>query len=319
MNIINRFIKYRLKAGFAQFVILSVTAVIILFVENHFFPRAKILVELNILGRTSAILVALIAFIFFALERKRLYQQKKYPFPWKDFAIFFPLQLITFALFFSFKWLVIKNPFLVDQLFVWLVIIRYLMPLTMVAFLGLAIYGVRFISKFFKSIVLSFTLAFIFFQISLLFKHFWRLFSTLTTVIVNFLLGLGFITHTDLQAGLAPWLQASSFGAYIEWPCAGIESLSLFILLYLFIMVVDRKQINKKRAILAFFFGICGMFLVNVLRIYLLFLSGIFINPHFAIHVFHTNIGWSLFIIYFAIFWLLIYNYLRGPKLKASL
>ena len=309
---LKRFFQLRLKSGFGLFLIKSVILVAILVAEYQFFPRAKALVQLNILGRTPDVLILFVGLIFFALERYRLYDLKKESFEWKTLVIFFPIHLAFFLGFFVFKGFLISNPQLIEQYFGWWVPIRYLFPMATVIFLGLSLYGMRFTKKFFKSLLISFVLAFAIFHISFLFQYCWRFFSTLVTVIVHFLLQLSFPdTFMNLSAPVAPRLEAAGFGGSIETPCSGIESLSLFILLYTLIIVIDRKLINKKRVVIAFIFGLPGMFLVNVLRIYLLFLAGILINPQFATHQFHTNIGWVLFLAYFAIFWLLSYNWLR--------
>jgi len=95
----------------------------------------------------------------------------------------------------------------------------------------------------------------------------------------------------------------NNFRVIIGQPCSGIDSMLLFISLYLIIAIMDWKRINKKMAILLFFIGAVGMYLTNILRIFILFLVGIYISPKFAVGLFHTNIGWILFIIFFFIYW----------------
>jgi exosortase/archaeosortase family protein len=76
-------------------------------------------------------------------------------------------------------------------------------------------------------------------------------------------------------------------------------------------VVVDWKEINKKRAALLFLPALVGLFLVNVLRIYLLYLVAIHISPKLAIGLFHSYAGTVLFIIYFIVFLKIFYSWLK--------
>lgn len=309
---LKRFFRLRLKSGFGQFLINSAILVGVLFLENHFFPRAKVLIQLNVIGRTSAVLIFYVGLIFFMLERHRLYTLEKKPYHLKSLAIFFPIHLIFYFGFFYFKSFLIANPDLINQYFWYWVVLRYFLPIACVAFLGLAIFGTRLIKKFSKSIIIAFALAYAVFHLSFLFRQYWRFFSTLVTLTVAFLLKLQFPDVIyDLKDPIAPRLEVSGISMSIESPCSGVESMSLFILLYVFIVVLDRKVINKKRAVIAFFPGFLGMLLVDSLRIYSLYIMAILVSREFAIHQFHTNIGWVLFLCYFALFWAVSYNWLK--------
>jgi exosortase/archaeosortase family protein len=51
-----------------------------------------------------------------------------------------------------------------------------------------------------------------------------------------------------------------------------------------------------------------GLYLVNILRVYLLVLIGATISPKLAIQLFHTYAGMLLFIAYFFLFWTVFYR-----------
>jgi exosortase/archaeosortase family protein len=54
-----------------------------------------------------------------------------------------------------------------------------------------------------------------------------------------------------------------------------------------------------------------GLFLVNILRVYLLIVIGASISPDLALTLFHTYAGIILFIIYFLLFWLTFYKWMK--------
>jgi exosortase/archaeosortase family protein len=81
-------------------------------------------------------------------------------------------------------------------------------------------------------------------------------------------------------------------------------------------MVLDFKRLRKTWAIFLFFVGAVGMFLTNLLRIFLLFIVGVYISPSFAVGMFHTNVGWILFIIYFFIYWWIVSKVIYKKHLK---
>jgi hypothetical protein len=77
----------------------------------------------------------------------------------------------------------------------------------------------------------------------------------------------------------------------------------MFAGLYLFIFLLDFKKMDKKAALIIFPIGLIGTYAFNILRIFLLYLTGVYISPEFAVGLFHQNIGWVLFIVYFFVFW----------------
>lgn len=286
----------------------------VLYAEKHLYPTSKLLAQLNVLGRTSVIILFLVIIIFVAFERRRIFNIKKFKFNIKSLSIFIPLHLLSFGAFYFFKKILIDNPSYIDEYNILVLVFRYLLPLLTVIFLFLALFSYKFIKDYRRSIIVSFVLAILFFQISMLFKQYWEIFARITTDAVAFLLGLSFDdVIVRYQAG-GPLLGAKNFTALIQSPCSGIEGLSLFLFLFILIVVIDRKEISWFKATIAGIIGLLGMFAVNIVRIYLLYLVGIYYDPRVAVTYFHTNIGWFLFIIYFVIYWLITYLLIRKKR-----
>jgi hypothetical protein len=123
-----------------------------------------------------------------------------------------------------------------------------------------------------------------------------------------FLLSLGKAdVYLDVQNRIV--IGINDFVVGISNQCSGVDSLLLFSSLYFIISALDWKKMRKKPLIYFFIFGLIGAFLMNILRVYLLMLVGAYISPTFALHAFHTNIGWILFIIYFVIYWYCVSKY----------
>ncbi|NOQ55298.1 MAG: hypothetical protein GQ477_00670 [Nanohaloarchaea archaeon] len=74
-----------------------------------------------------------------------------------------------------------------------------------------------------------------------------------------------------------------------------------------FAMAMDLK-LNVKRRLLLFAVGVLGTFLANVMRVILLFLTGMYFGRDALLAV-HTHLGWILFFIWISIFWVLAFKF----------
>lgn len=129
--------------------------------------------------------------------------------------------------------------------------------------------------------------------------------SVLSGVVANMVFLLLSLSEENVMLSMSadgPMLSASGFGAIIGALCSGIESMLLFVSLYFIFVAVDKDKINFKRASLVFLPALFGVFVLNVFRIYLLYLAGIYVSKEFAFGMFHTNVGWILFVVYFFVF-----------------
>lgn len=139
----------------------------------------------------------------------------------------------------------------------------------------------------------------------------WPVFSTGVLVSVQWLLSLTF-NHVN---HVPPYLLAvGSFAVEIEQACSGLDSLFLFTALYVMVGIVDYRRLNMAKLVYTYLPAALGMYLVNILRVYMLMLIGILISPTLAIRLFHTYAGMVLFIVYFAAFWSMMYKKLLKKK-----
>ena len=106
---------------------------------------------------------------------------------------------------------------------------------------------------------------------------------------------LGYSFTLSFRPGLnsMPLIITSSGAAYIGWPCAGVHSLFLFIVIIL--LFFKRSSISTFRKFIYFVVGTIGTYLVNVLRIvsYFVILEN---DGASAARFFHNSLGELYFV-----------------------
>ncbi len=158
-------------------------------------------------------------------------------------------------------------------------------------------------SYFFAPLFIIGTILFIFFQ------KLWFFFSFAISKILYHSFNLIYPVSYQM-ATKGPILRLPNFAVSIGEPCSGIDSMLLFTAFYAAIFALDYSRIKKKPAIILFIVGFIGVYLVNILRLFLLLIIGIHISPEFAVGMFHTQAGWVLFVIYFLLYYWLIKKYI---------
>ncbi len=151
-------------------------------------------------------------------------------------------------------------------------------------------------------------------MISSFIEGMWHVFSGVVAGLVHSLLRLSYPAAALTPGAEGPTIAAGGFGARIGSLCSGIESMMLFSALFVIIVAVDFEKIDLKRALLVFVPAIAGVFLLNVVRIYLLFLVAINVSRDMAVGMFHTNAGYVLFCAYFFGFLYFVYPWIAGKK-----
>jgi exosortase/archaeosortase family protein len=126
----------------------------------------------------------------------------------------------------------------------------------------------------------------------------------------GFLLKLSF-ESVKIKTGIIPSIGVNDFAVTIFYGCEGTQSLILFIFLYLLASAMEWNSINKKRFALSLLIGSISMILLNILRIYFIMLSGIFISKNFAIKTVHPITALIFFIIFFTVYWKISFKYLK--------
>jgi len=268
----------------------------------------------------NAFLVGLVAFL--VTTYKKLVCIKSFKFS-KNQIGFIIVAVLTLISHYVFNYYVNAYTSYFMQNVIFWSIVKFSFNVFFVIFLGLGIFGLNFIRYFLKEykreILIFAAVSIGFFFLMLTFQNLWTIFSsTITQVLYWFFKIFYNDVGYSLSSSNGPMLRLMSFSATIGKPCSGIDSLLLFTTLYLLIISLDYKRLKKPLTILFYFIGAAGMFLTNIIRIFLLFLVGVYISPTFAVGMFHTNIGWILFLIYFFIFYAIarkiIYKKEDSPK-----
>jgi len=258
---------------------------------------------------------ALFGFVVFVmLTYKELFKVEHYKFEYKQMVFLF-ITIVFLALHYILKYLISQNLEYFSQAPLFWGIIKVVIQIFFILSIVLMVYGKNFIvyllAKFKKQIVITLLVSVSFFILMLLVQNLWTYFSSVISNILYHVFSLffnnvtyqPFVTSFTMTEGGGPLLGIGSFKAIIGKPCSGIDSFLLFTSLYTLIFILDYKRLKKGLTTVLFFVGALGMFITNILRILLLFIVGAYIDPKFAVGMFHTNAGWILFIFYFFIFW----------------
>lgn len=309
------------KEGFKWFLIrtliyvgIFVTLPVIMypFLEMGRFPSAFPKFMLVDVGQ--ACLFAVIAFIF--LARDKLIELKKYPYKWKDSVIFGSMAIGSIALYLYSRYVISHNfDYWINSGYYYGLIFNLGPILGIILFLGLAVYGFNFVKDFIvdfkRELFISLGLSLVAYVVVVLIRGSWVYLGYIVTHSVAFLLSLSFSDVVLHYKGYNYDLGAGNFIASIGDLCSGIDSMTMYIGLFLLILFYDWKVLDKTKMALIFVPGLLGLIFVNIFRIYLLYLVGIFISPKFAVGMFHSNIGMILFITYFIVFWLIFYKWCK--------
>jgi exosortase/archaeosortase family protein len=170
-------------------------------------------------------------------------------------------------------------------------------------------YILRFYKALKKELWITGILCIIAYNLLMLFQNQWGIFSYSITLLLARMFSPIFPTTYDLS-GPTPLLRVNDFSVSIGAPCSGIESMFLFAAFAVGIFALDSERLKKAPYLIISIIGLIGIYFVNVLRLFLLILTGIYISPTFAVGMFHTNVGWLLFVIYFLCYYLVIRKFI---------
>ena len=246
--------------------------------------------------------------IFAIWNRNRLLKLKPYKQNIKQSVIFAVLAVITQILHYLFKYSVRINMDALLKYNIVLTLVKYLFNILFIVFLGLAAYNFKFFKDNFniykKQIPILGIILVVYFFLIQFFQRIWRVLGNFVAFSVSKLLSLTLAdVYLEINAASSPKLGANNFIVGISKECSGIDSLLLFLSLYTVILVLDWKRISKKRFFLLLIPGVLGTIFYNLFRVYLLLLVGVYYSPEFAVDMFHSNIGWILFLVFFIVFW----------------
>jgi exosortase/archaeosortase family protein len=139
----------------------------------------------------------------------------------------------------------------------------------------------------------------------------WPYFSGTVLLAVQFLLSRSFsLVKVFPNRGIL----VENFSVIIEESCSGLDSLFLFSTLYCVIGYIDWKSLNHTKYAFMYLPIAIGLFLVNILRVYLVILIGVLVSPKIAMELFHTYAGMILFLMYFGLFMKFFYRWMKNSK-----
>jgi exosortase/archaeosortase family protein len=311
--------KKKLPQGFRELLIKSaifvVLFIVIQLITMGIVSRTTLPGELKLFAMddlAEAFLFMLV--IFIGLNRKNILKIKSYSVSlWT--RIISGLAIIPlFVLYFQYKKYLLANLEFSAKYIYSLTALEYLMLFLILFLLIVFVFGFKFCWNFFREnkkglgmVLIGTILVYNFIKV---FQDLWKPLSGFVSGSVAYL--LSFVGNSSLYyIKELPIIRLDSFVVGIAKTCSGIDSVLLFTGLYLGILAWDWKILNKKKAISMYFVGVVGAFFLNILRIFLLILIGAYISRDFALHTFHTNASAIIFIIYFAIFWKMLYKWMK--------
>jgi len=133
----------------------------------------------------------------------------------------------------------------------------------------------------------------------------------LANLITSMLNMLGISASADGNVVTLTTIHGKGEPLIIDAACTGIKSILAYGSLAV-LMILDVKTTNKRKA-LSTAIGFIGTFLVNILRLLTIFLVVYFfgIDAGLAVHIY---LGYSLFIIWVFLFWIIAFKYLLKPR-----
>jgi len=262
-------------------------------------------------GLTKARIINTLIFtsvIFLVYVRKRL---KELPVPdWNvnEALTYSALSIIVIISQYLLKFVIKTNLAVALKYHLLFAILKYLFNIAFVLCLIVACYGKNFLASFIRhfrnEIIIFSTVGVVYYFLILIFQNIWFPLSRFVAMTLYKVFSMSFDnTYINFDNPAGPRLGVNGFIVGISKDCSGIDSLLLFISLFVFLIVLNWKELNMKHMFVLFWIGLVGTILYNILRIYLLILVGVFISPEFAVDAFHSNIGWILFLAFFAVFW----------------
>ena len=304
----------KLGKGFKQFLV-KTGIFVVLFIAFSFLIGTQLYHyglldkwKIEIYGRIGYIVLFAIAG-FVLLYRERLLKLASFKHKARDYMMVVA-SFILLVLFYLFE----VNAYKFSINLFSIVLVHLILILAMLS-LVLGVYGAGFIINLGRSFKKELIYFLIFGIITAsLMDWVWSLWPYLSWVVLKitaFLLGL---VGADFRIIQPNTIIVGNFGATIADACSGVYSVFLFTALYLFIIFVDWKKINKKRARILFIPAVVGAFLMNVLRVFLLFLIGAYVSREAAMGMYHSYTGMVFFLLYFALFWFLFYKWMKNEK-----
>jgi exosortase/archaeosortase family protein len=118
--------------------------------------------------------------------------------------------------------------------------------------------------------------------------YLWRYLSYSVAKLVYLLLAASRLNPVFEYSSSDPVIGTHSFSVQIIYHCSGLEGIFMFLVGFAAMLLIHQKPISGNRTLAAGCLGVLSMFLVNVLRIYVLVLIGHFDSQKLAIDLWHS-------------------------------
>jgi exosortase/archaeosortase family protein len=106
-------------------------------------------------------------------------------------------------------------------------------------------------------------------------------------------------------------LQGAPITISIVSDCTGIWSLGTFTIASL-IVITSFPQSKSLKGFFLILIGYCGTYVANLMRVFIIALSGYFFGPVGVIEQTHVHIGWIVFTLWMGIFWYYFFTRFLG-------
>ncbi|MBP9717946.1 archaeosortase/exosortase family protein [Candidatus Gracilibacteria bacterium] len=166
-----------------------------------------------------------------------------------------------------------------------------------------ACFGRHFIKQFRRQLLSIVAIILPLFISNLIEEAYWTYSSTIILAALNVIFWIIPLPHQVIFSSYL--VKLGDFSVIIGVPCAGFQSLTAFLALFILALVMMKKnhaKLNTKKIILWMVGGLVLVYLLNVLRILLILLVGALFSQEFAITIFHSSIGAILFLLFFVFY-----------------
>jgi exosortase/archaeosortase family protein len=273
----------------------------------------------TLFSKSDALKIFALAILFFALYYKEtisgiIHKNNKFV----HTSAFIILGIATVTGYYFFKYLANANNIESGSSFYFIQIASAILLVCAFSFFTIAVFSLEYLqqlySKLTKPLWITFVATISAYFLLMGFQNLWPYFSYSISIILFGLFNPLYPTYLEL--GRIPLLDVNGFAVSIGASCCGIESLFLFIVFSIGIYTLDHKRLKKKTFFISSLIGLIGIYFVNIIRLFLLILTGIYTSPQFAIGIFHTNVGWILFVIYFLAYYFFTKNFVYKQVTK---
>ena len=200
----------------------------------------------------------------------------------------------------------------------WLFVLATILYVVGAWCVSVAVFGLTFYREKVLALLFFIMLMYFFFVLTEIFRQLWHFLAFTTARGSAWILHLFWDTAQFSINRADPTLAVEGFQVIIGTACSGIESLSFFMGLFIMLMVYEGDTFHKGRAAVVFVFGLAGTYVLNIVRISLIMIVGIF-YPDFSVGLFHSQAGWVLFSVFILAMLFGCYKWMKIPLPKKKI